>query len=25
MAVMCFVLAFGKGKWFDASDDFTYI
>jgi AGZA family xanthine/uracil permease-like MFS transporter len=25
MAVMCFVLAFGKGKWFDANDDFTYI
>jgi AGZA family xanthine/uracil permease-like MFS transporter len=25
MAVMCFVLALGKGKWFDAPDDFNYI
>ena len=25
IAVMCFVLSFGKGKWFDAPDDFEYI
>ncbi|MCL2420356.1 MAG: xanthine/uracil/vitamin C permease [Defluviitaleaceae bacterium] len=25
MAVMCFVLMLGKGKWFDAPDDFEYV
>jgi AGZA family xanthine/uracil permease-like MFS transporter len=25
MAVMCFVLMFGKGKWFSAPDDFDYV
>ena len=25
MAAMCIVLHFGKGKWFDAPDDFEYV
>ena len=25
MAILCFILARGKGKWFDAPDDFNYV
>ena len=25
MAVICFILNLGKGKWFDAPDDFDYV
>lgn len=25
MAALCFILNLGKGKWFDAPDDFDYV